>query len=232
MTDDNLLTRGFFGRRKGRPLGLSQKNLSESLLPDLLISINEDKISNLQELFPITLTNFQLEIGFGGGEHLLHRMQQNPTTGFIGVEPFINGIGKLLSKLELDPNLCKRLRLYNDDAVNLLNYLPSEQLSVIDLLYPDPWPKKRHWKRRFLNKSNLDHFARLLKKDGIFRFASDIESYVTWTLAHINQNKFLHWQLEHPLDYYTAYPGWISTRYEQKALREGRTPHYLTFRKS
>lgn len=226
---ENLQTRGFFGRRKGRPLGAIGQELSSSLLTKLLLSPEEASPSSLQELFPQKLDGFRLEIGFGGGEHLLHCMKENPNIGFIGVEPFINGMGKFLSALNDNPELQQRIRLYNDDAVNLLSWLPAEQLVTIDLFYPDPWTKRRHWKRRFVNHDNLNQFSRLLQKDGIFRFASDINSYVTWTLAHIQQRDDFFWKINNPTDCYIPYQGWISTRYEKKALAAKRIPHYLTF---
>src|SRR5690606_9217408 len=138
--------------------------------------------SDVAALFAAPVEDVRLEIGFGGGEHLLAELRRHPGTGFIGVEPFVNGMAKLLSALhgEMPPNL----RLYDDDATALLDWLPDASLSNIDILYPDPWPKKRHWKRRFVSMANLDRFARVLKPGGTFRFASDIDSYVNWTLLH------------------------------------------------
>jgi tRNA (guanine-N7-)-methyltransferase len=121
------------------------------------------------------------------------------------------------------------LRVYDDDATRLLDWLPPASLSGIDLLYPDPWPKKKHWKRRFVGPANLGRFARVLKPGGRFRFASDIDTYVNWTLLHCRRHGALEWLAEEAPDWNSPYEGWPGTRYEAKALREGRQPSYLTF---
>src|SRR5690606_37519195 len=172
----------------------------------------------------------RLEIGFGGGEHLLHETTTRPGTGFIGVEPFVNGMAKMAAALERQP--LANIRLFHDDATLLLDWLPAASLDGIDLLYPDPWPKKRHWKRRFVNAANLDRFARALKPGGRFRFASDIDTYVNWTLLHCRAHPAFEWQAHEAADWHTPYEGWPGTRYEAKALREGRPPAYLTFLRS
>ncbi len=168
-----------------------------------------------------------MEIGFGGGEHLYHESGRYPQTGFIGVEPFVNGMAKMLAALdeEARPNL----RLYDEDATAVLDWLPEASLSGIDLFYPDPWHKRRHWKRRFVSDANLDRFARVLKPGAKFRFASDIEHYVNWTLQHCRRHDAFDWQAEGPSDWNDAYEGWPGTRYEAKAFREGRVAAYLTF---
>jgi tRNA (guanine-N7-)-methyltransferase len=124
------------------------------------------------------------------------------------------------------------LRVHDNDATQLLDWLPDASLSGIDLLYPDPWPKKKHWKRRFVSRVNLDRFARVLKAGGTFRFASDIDSYVNWTLLHCAAHGGFVWEAQQADDWRNAYPGWPGTRYEAKALREGRSPAYLTFRRT
>ena len=121
------------------------------------------------------------------------------------------------------------LRVHDDDATRLLDWLPAASLSGIDLLYPDPWPKKKHWKRRFVSPANLDRFARVLQRGGTFRFASDIDSYVNWTLAACERHGGFAWQARDAADWHSPYDGWPGTRYEAKALREGRRPAYLTF---
>ncbi|WP_375656637.1 tRNA (guanine(46)-N(7))-methyltransferase TrmB [Bartonella sp. CM120XJJH] len=219
----------FFGRRQGKQLRNSQLTRIEMLLPNFNIDLNVPPPSNLTSLFPSQVREIRLEIGFGGGEHLLHEMEYFPKTGFIGVEPFINGMAKILLSLEQHQNHQNHLRLYNDDATRLLDWLPDNSLDGIDLFYPDPWPKKKHWKRRFINIKNLNRFARVLKIGKIFRFASDIDSYVNWTLYHCAQHDHFEWKAESPQDWKLPYPLWKGTRYEAKALREGRTPAYLTF---
>ena len=130
--------------------------------------------------FEREVSDVRLEIGFGGGEHLLHEASSHPATGFIGVEPFVNSMAKMMTGLAENP--LANLRVHDDDATQLLDWLPDASLAGIDLLYPDPWPKKKHWKRRFVSPVNLDRFSRVLKAGGVFRFASDIDSYVNWTL--------------------------------------------------
>lgn len=219
----------FFGRRKGPPLQGRKQRLIEESLPELLIDLELPAPENLSDLFPCAVDSVCLEIGFGGGEHLAEQARAHPEIGFIGVEPFINGMAKMLGKIE-DGQL-ENVRLYNDDATRLLDWLPETSLSRIDLLYPDPWPKKRHWKRRFVNQFNLDRFNRVLKPDGLFRFASDIDTYVNWTLAHVWRHGGFEWLAESPGDWRDPWSGWLRTRYEEKAIREGREPCYLQFRK-
>ena len=124
------------------------------------------------------------------------------------------------------------IRLYDEDATALLDWLPEACLDRVDLLYPDPWPKKRHWKRRFVSQRNLDRIVRVLKPGGLFHFASDIETYVNWTLEHCERHAGFEWLATCCKDWEEPFPGWTRTRYEAKALREGRTPCYLRFRKS
>ncbi|TIV98309.1 MAG: tRNA (guanosine(46)-N7)-methyltransferase TrmB, partial [Mesorhizobium sp.] len=183
--------------------------------------------ADLGTLFEAKVSAVQLEIGFGGGEHLLHRATEAPATGFIGVEPFVNGMAKMMTALAKAP--LANLRVYDDDATRLLDWLPPASLNGIDLLYPDPWPKKKHWKRRFVSPANLDRFARVLKAGGRFRFASDIDSYVNWTLLACRANGSFAWQASEAADWQTPYEGWPGTRYEAKAIRERRRPAYLTF---
>ena len=170
-----------------------------------------------------------LEIGFGGGEHLVHRASLHPELGFVGCEPFVNGMAKAVSAIA--EGKLTNIRLFGEDATALLDWLPDAALSRIDLLYPDPWPKKRHWKRRFVNAGNVKRFHRVLRPGGEFRFASDIENYVNWTLRHVLDHGGFEWTALHPDDWHQPWDEWISTRYEQKAVREGRTPAYFIFRR-
>ncbi|ABM45255.1 tRNA (guanine-N(7)-)-methyltransferase [Bartonella bacilliformis Peru38] len=223
------IDKAFFGRRQGKQLRSNQLTSIKTLLPILNIDLNKPAPSDLTSLFTDLVKEIRLEIGFGGGEHLCHEMARFPQTGFIGVEPFINGMAKMLMYLEKYTQHQNHLRLYDDDATYLLDWLPEESLNGIDLFYPDPWPKKKHWKRRFINVKNLDRFARVLKKGGKFRFASDIDTYVNWTLYYFTNHISFEWQSDTPKDWKIPYPLWPSTRYEAKALRENRVPTYLTF---
>ncbi|MFD1198178.1 tRNA (guanine(46)-N(7))-methyltransferase TrmB [Brucella gallinifaecis] len=217
----------FFGRRHGKPLRPHQNNLFEDLLPRLKLDLGRSAPQDLRTLFDAPVENVRMEIGFGGGEHLYHESGRYPLTGFIGVEPFVNGMAKMLAALHEAPRT--NLRLYDEDATDLLDWLPDASLAGIDLFYPDPWHKRRHWKRRFVSDANLDRFARLLKPGAKFRFASDIEHYVNWTLQHCRRHPAFEWQAQGPDDWKNAYDGWPGTRYEAKAFREGRTAAYLTF---
>lgn len=218
-----------FGRRKGKKLRPGQREALETLLPALLIDLAAPAPDPLRALFETPVHGVRLEIGFGSGEHLLHAARSQPDIGFIGIEPFENGMAKALVAIAKDG--LRNVRLHDQDAVPLLDWLPPQSLQQIDLLYPDPWPKKRHWKRRFVNAENLDRIARLLSPDGLFRFATDIESYVEWTLEMVAKHGKLALVGDGSEGYGRPWPGWPGTRYEAKALREGRRPTYLAFKK-
>ena len=219
----------FFGRRKGKTLRPAQSARIETLLPALRLDLNDDAPADLGRLFPDPVGSVRLEIGFGGAEHLLHQAERHPGCGFIGVEPFVNGMAKALAGIEARG--IRNVRLFGDDATLLLDWLPAGCLARIDLLYPDPWPKPRQWKRRFVSDANLARLARVLRPGGEWRFATDIESYVAWTLAHARRSPAFAWTAERADDWRLPWPDWPGTRYEAKALREGRRPSYLTFRR-
>jgi tRNA (guanine-N7-)-methyltransferase len=220
-------TEAFFGRRHGKTIRPQQAGALAELLPTYALDLGAAPPEAPASLFKAPVEAIRLEIGFGGGEHLLHRARSEPGVGFIGVEPFVNGMARLMRAVAEAP--LPNLRVYGDDATQLLDWLPAGSLAEIDLLYPDPWPKKRHWKRRFVNRANLDRFARVLRPGGQFRFASDIDSYVNWTLLACRSHPAFNWQAHSADDWRQPYPGWPGTRYEAKALREGRPPAYLTF---
>lgn len=219
----------FFGRRKGKPLSPSRTRLMDESMPELALDLTEPAPQDLRTLFAAPVESICLEVGFGGGEHLLHRARENPTVGFIGVEPFVTSLAKVVTTVveEQIPNI----RVYGDDAINVLDWLPEASIDLAYQLYPDPWPKKRHWKRRFINEQNLDRYARAIKPGCEFRFASDIDTYVDWALRHCRDHAAFDWQAEVDQDWKTPWANWPSTRYEAKAFREGRVPRYLTFKR-
>jgi tRNA (guanine-N7-)-methyltransferase len=216
-----------FGRRRGKPLSPRRAGLLESELPKLAVDTGRTAPADLASVFPGSPKRLRLEVGFGGGEHLIARAAREPDAGFIGVEPFVNGMAKAVAAI-VDGGITN-VRVFGGEASVLLDWIPSASLESIDLLYPDPWPKKRHWKRRFVSAENLDRMARVLKPDGALRFVSDIPSYVAWTLALVARREDFVWPAERAADWTTPFPGWPGTRYEQKALKAGRTPTYLRF---
>jgi tRNA (guanine-N7-)-methyltransferase len=206
-----------YGRRKGKPLRRIHLALMENLLPNVAVDL----------ALPLdhTLAKRWLEIGFGGGEHLAHQASLHLHTSFIGAEPYLNGVAKLLA--EIDARELDNVRVHYGDARPLLDSLPDQSFERIYLLYPDPWPKERQKKRRFVNASNLSHFHRVLMPGGLFLFASDIPDYVDWTRQHVTESGLFREEGDPAL----PFENWITTRYEAKALREGRSPAYLTYLK-
>jgi tRNA (guanine-N7-)-methyltransferase len=228
MTPDQPHQRGaFYGRRKAHKLGVRQEVLMRDMLPRLALDLATPASADLADLFSAPVRAVRLEIGFGGAEHLLHEARQDAGIGYIGAEAFIDGMAKCLSALDRDPQ--PNIRLHHGDALDLLDWLPDASLDRIDLLYPDPWPKLRHHKRRFVQDNTVERFARVLRPGGRFRFASDIAGYVDWTLVRVLRSPAFDWTAERADDWRRPFPGWPGTRYETKALREGRAPAYLTF---
>src|SRR5262245_6465054 len=161
----------FYGRRKGHALRPRQAELFASLLPRLAVDLSAPPPKTLGALFPGAADRVDMEIGFGGAEHLVARAQASPRIGFIGCEPFVNGMAKALVAIEALQ--LQNIRLHHGDATELLAWLPPAALSRIDLLYPDPWPKRRHWKRRFIQDASVAALARVLNSGAEFRFATD-----------------------------------------------------------
>ncbi|NRB00469.1 MAG: tRNA (guanosine(46)-N7)-methyltransferase TrmB [Rhodobacteraceae bacterium] len=224
--------RNFYGRRKGKHLKASQERyLAEDLAGlspgpvDWDVNPNRD-VLDIDALFggrPLWL-----EIGFGGGEHLVHQASQNPDVGIIGAEPYINGVAMLLGKIRSAG--VDNLAIHAGDARDLMDVLPEASVKKAFLLYPDPWPKARHHRRRFVTPEHLEPLARVMAPGAELRVATDIPDYVRQTLLEVPRAGF-EWLAEGPEDWRQPWDDWISTRYEQKALREARVPHYLTFRR-
>lgn len=233
MTDDPDLPpaapewRNFYGRRFGKTLRPSQKGyLNEDLEALRPRGITREENPERQPLdLPALFGDDRqvwLEIGFGGGEHMVHMAATNPGIGLIGCEPYINGVAMLLGKIRAAG--VGNLAVHPGDVRDLFDVLPAASLSRAFLNYPDPWPKTRHHRRRFVTQEHLVPLARAMKPGAEFRVASDIPDYIRQTLEEVPQAGFTLVS-----EGSEAWPDWYSTRYEQKALREGRAPHYVTF---
>jgi len=218
-----------FGRRKGHKLRAHQADLIEQLLPRLSLDIAGPSPPDLADLFDPRVDEVRLEIGFGGGEHLIAEARAVANVGFIGCEPYINGKAKILTQIEA--HNIGNVRLFAGAAAELLAWLPPHSLTRIDLIHPDPWPKRRHWKRRFVQDATVDAMARVLKPDGEFRFVSDIDDYCAWTLAHLARAPDFVWTAERADDWRLPWADYTMTRYGRKAEREGRHAAYLQFRR-
>ncbi len=217
--------RAFFGRRSGKKLHGGQQAVFDATLPALEITLTGRL--DPRELFP-EAERVILEIGYGGGEHLALEAARHPEAGYIGCEVFTGGIGKMVQTIAARD--LRNIRLFTDDAYKLLVELPDGALDEVYLLYPDPWPKTRHHKRRFVSPTTLLELARVIRPGGQFHFATDIEDYANWTLAHVIRTPQFRFAPEKPGDWHEPYPGWQATRYEQKARREGRlVSFYFSF---
>lgn len=224
--------RNFYGRFKGKTLRPNQKEFLEEDLEALSPGpvgwdVNPDR-EKLDVNAMFDGRPLWLEIGFGGGEHLVHMAKTYPEIGIIGCEPFINGVAMLLGKIREAG--VTNLKVHPGDARNLFDVLPDGCVEKAFLNYPDPWPKKRHHRRRFVTQEHLQPLAQVMAEGSEFRVATDIPDYVRQTMQEVPKAGF-EWLAEGPSDWREPWGDWISTRYEQKALREGRTPHYMTFRR-
>jgi tRNA (guanine-N7-)-methyltransferase len=221
--------RTFFGRRKGHKLRSRQAELLTTLLPRLALDIARPAPAELADLFPSPVSEIQLEIGFGGGENLIAQAAAQPARGFIGVEPFVNGMAKALAAVE-NTDL-KNIRLHFDEAGDLLKWLPDASLSRIELIHPDPWPKRRHWKRRFVQDATIVQLARLLRRGGEIRFVTDIADYAAWTLQRFLRSADFEWTAQSADDWRQPWPEFSGTRYHAKAAQQQRPPCFLIFRR-
>lgn len=223
--------RNFYGRIRGKALKPAQRRYLEDLEALSLGPVTRAENPNRRPLDLSTLfggPSVWLEIGFGSGEHLEHQALTHPDVGVIGVEPYVNGVATLLGKLR--QSAPGNVRVHAGDARDLMEVLPPESISKAFLLYPDPWPKARHHRRRFVTPEHLHPLHRVMTPGAELRIATDIPDYVRQALEEVPRAGF-NWRAERPEDWRSPWDDWLSTRYEQKALREGRVPHYLTFRK-
>lgn len=218
-----------YGRRKGHRLSPRKTRLMDELLPRLRLDLEAPPPASLANLFARPVSQIWLEIGFGAGEHLAWQAAANPDIGFIGCEPFINGVAALLG--EIDTDGLANIRIWDGDAREVLDWLGDASLDRVFILYPDPWPKTRHHKRRLISPQTLDALARVMKPRAQLRIGSDIDDYVRAMLEAIFASGHFEWLAERPADWRTRPPDWPQTRYEKKALREGRKGHSLIFRR-
>lgn len=208
-----------FGRRKGRKLTPYQNGLMENLFPEVAIDVKNPPIAQ----------RIWLEIGFGGGEHLAEQASRHADVLMIGCEPYIEGVGKLLG--EIDERKLSNVRILPDDARLILQALPESSVERVFILFPDPWPKARHKKRRIVSMQTLDMIARVMKQGGELRLATDHEDYAAWMLEHVLAHPAFEWQAQSMADFRTAPEDWVPTRYEEKTRAEGREPVYYRLKR-
>lgn len=234
--------RVLYGRRKGRPLRPARKRLMEELLPRLRVSIDAgaDRPFDPACLFDGSPAatgggmsprrrEVWLEVGFGAGEHLAAQAETHSDIGFIGCEPYLNGVAALLARI--DARNLTNVRIYNDDARELIDRLAPRTLSRVFILFPDPWPKARHARRRFVAADTLDSLARVMDDGAELRFATDDKVYVRWALAAFTAHKEFFWAAEKASDWRDRPADQPTTRYEEKARTKGDSPVFLVFRR-
>jgi tRNA (guanine-N7-)-methyltransferase len=216
-----------FGRRRGRRLSARQSHLLTEVGPDVRPDLDEPPPANAAALFSVPVTQVWLEIGFGGGEHLVWQAQNHPDVGIIGCEPFEEGVVKVLAII--DEHGIENIRVHPDDARPLLRWLPEQSIDRAFVLFPDPWPKVRHRKRRLVATPLLDQLAQALRPGAELRVATDIGDYARTMLVALMRHPSFRWTATGPSDWRTRPIDWPPTRYEAKALREGRRCTYLRF---
>ncbi len=216
-----------FGRRHGRKFSASQERLLAEDLPRVAIDLNTAAPSQASGLFGAPVREVWLEIGFGGGEHLIWQAESHPDVGLIGCEPYLDGVVKVLAAVQ--SRKLDRIRLHADDARPLLRWLPESSISRAFVLFPDPWPKARHHKRRLISPAMVDALARVIRPGGQLRIATDIGDYARTALLAMVGSPDFHWLAGSPADWRVRPADWPQTRYEQKAAAAGRRCYYLRF---
>ena len=225
----------FFGRRKGRPLN-KQRREALRLLEAYGISsklLESGALFHPKDLFEDRYDRFNLEIGFGNGEFLKNLLRNNPDEGFIGAEPFMNGVAALLKDLQdtSGKSLPGNLRIWPDDIRPLLEIFQSDSFDTIYILNPDPWPKKRHNKRRIVNPQTLDQLSKILRRGGKLIMTTDVDDLAEWMAIQLTNHSDFRWNVTAPSNSTEKPEGWLSTRYETKGKQAGRNQHYLTAKK-
>lgn len=217
----------FYGRRRGRPLRAGQRERQSSLLPRLSFAVPEGGRLHPAGLFPTPPREVWMEIGFGGGEHLAAQAESRPDIGFLGCEVFENGVAKLLGAI--DRRRLANVRIYPNDARPLLAALAPRSIGRVFILFPDPWPKVRHHKRRLVTPATLDRLADIIMDGAELRLATDDAGYLSWMLEHATNHRAFAWTARRPDDWQKRPDDWPATRYEEKARKAGRTPAFLRF---
>ena len=218
--------RVLYGRRLGRPLRKAQRKRLATLLPQLSIASSE-RHEDPSGLFVPLVKTVWLEVGFGSGEHLAAQAKAHPEIGFIGCEPFINGVARLVRTIAISD--IKNIRIHAADARQLIETLPDSSIERCFILFPDPWPKRRHHRRRIVSPDTLAELARVIVDGGRLRLASDHRGYVRWILFHTLQQGAFEWCAKSSKDWLTRPSDWPTTRYEEKAAQRGETSIYLEF---
>lgn len=229
VTEAPLPPRRIYGRRRGRPLRHGREQLRSSLLPRLAIALPPSGALDPRTLFSPPPSHIWLEIGFGGGEHLAEQAERHPDTGFIGCEVFENGVARLVG--EIARRGLDNIRIFADDARLLLDSLAPASLARVFILFPDPWPKRRHHKRRLVAPATLDRLALLMQPGAELRLATDDRDYLVWILDHLTAHPDFVWLARGPADWRQRPLDWPATRYEEKARAAGRAPAFLRFRR-
>jgi tRNA (guanine-N7-)-methyltransferase len=223
--------RTLYGRRRGRRLRAGQRDLRDTLLPRLrLMPPQPGERIDPASLFSRPVQDLWIEVGFGGGEHLAAQAEAHPSIGFIGCEVFENGVVKLLGEVARR-DLADTVRILTDDARLLLAALPDASVGRAFILFPDPWPKQRHHKRRLVSTPTLDALARILRDGAELRLATDDVDYLRWMLERVTVHRCFEWLAERPTDWREPPADWPQTRYEAKAVRAGRRPAFLRLRR-
>ncbi len=209
------------GRKKSRSSGKKNQQIFEEIFPKYKLNINSLNLSQCNDI--------ELEVGFGYGEHLIWQALNHPNKLFLGAEPFRSGVINIISEIEKQKVI--NIKIYDDNVIDIIDNLPKESLSAIFILFPDPWPKKKHHKRRFINQNNLKKINSVLKRGGRLVLATDHKDYLHSILLNISKNNQFEWLCEKTEDFYLKPYEFPETRYERKAIKDGRRPVYLTFEK-
>lgn len=230
MSNPDNKNKRVHGRRTGRPLNQGRIDALETLMPKLGLTedqLNETANLSIEEIFDKSYNQCWLEIGFGNGEHLAGLMERHPNTAFLGAEPFINGMSAFLKSIQDAPH--DHVRVLMDDAMMIVNSLADKTLDGMYILNPDPWHKKKHYKRRIVRPDTLNQFARVLKSGGQLIMSTDVPGLADWMVTHAVRHPDFNWTAQNASDWRDAPADWITTRYEEKGAKGASLMTYLIF---